>query len=163
MSEGTGMSGDTGAERAARRDRAVRAAVEQGLLGPDAPIVGLLDVTGIRESAAALRSAFEAVTAPGTPVLHAFAVKASPLVPVLRLLHEAGIGAEVASPGELALARAAGVPAERTVLDSPAKTPDELREALSLGIAVNADNPQELERLDALVTGGTSASRSASG
>lgn len=158
MSEGTGMSGDTGAERAARRDRAVRAAVEQGLLGPGTPIVGLLDVTGIRESAAALRSAFEAVTAPGTPVLHAFAVKASPLVPVLRLLHEAGIGAEVASPGELALAGAAGVPAGRTVLDSPAKTPDELREALSLGIALNADNPQELERLDTLVTGGTSAS-----
>jgi diaminopimelate decarboxylase len=43
------------------------------------------------------------------------------------------------------------VPAGRTVLDSPAKTPAELREALALGIAVNADNPQELDRLDALV------------
>lgn len=158
MSKDTDMSGDLGAQRAARRDRAVRAAVEQGLLGPGTPIVGLLDVTGIRESAAALRSAFEAVTAPGTPVLHTFAVKASPLVPVLRLLHEAGIGAEVASPGELALARAAGVPAGRTVLDSPAKTPDELREALALGIALNADNPQELERLDGLVSRGASAS-----
>ncbi|MFG3202544.1 diaminopimelate decarboxylase [Streptomyces sp. NPDC048192] len=138
-------------ERAARRDEAVRAAVEQGLLGPDAAVAGLLDVTGIRESAAALRAAFDAVVPPGTLVLHAFAVKATPLVPVLRLLHEAGIGAEVASPGELALARAAGVPAGRTVLDSPAKTPAELREALALGIAVNADNPQELDRLDALV------------
>ncbi|MFI9254438.1 diaminopimelate decarboxylase [Streptomyces sp. NPDC053069] len=138
-------------ERAARRDDAVRAAVEQGLVGPDAAVVGLLDVTGIRESAAALRAAFDAVLPPGTPVLHAFAVKATPLVPVLRLLHEAGIGAEVASPGELALARAAGVPAARTVLDSPAKTPAELREALALGIAVNADNPQELDRLDTLV------------
>ncbi|GGV24120.1 diaminopimelate decarboxylase [Streptomyces filipinensis] len=138
-------------ERAARRDQAVRAAVEQGLLGPDAAVVGLLDVTGIRESAAALRSAFDAVLPPGTPVLHAFAVKATPLVPVLRLLHEAGIGAEVASPGELALARAAGVPPALTVLDSPAKTPAELREALTLGVAVNADNPQELDRLDALI------------
>ncbi|MEU6670173.1 diaminopimelate decarboxylase [Streptomyces sp. NPDC046727] len=138
-------------ERADRRDQAVRAAVERGLLGPDAAVVGLLDVTGIQESAAALRSAFEAVTAPGTPVLHAFAVKATPLVPVVRLLHEAGIGAEVASPGELALARAAGVPPARTVLDSPAKTPAELREALALGIAVNADNPQELDRLDAAI------------
>ncbi|MFJ6668742.1 diaminopimelate decarboxylase [Streptomyces sp. NPDC091383] len=138
-------------ERSARRDEAVRAAVEQGLLGPDTAVVGLLDARGIRESAAALRAAFEAVLAPGTPVLHAFAVKASPLVPVVRLLHEEGIGAEVASPGELALARAAGVPAARTVLDSPAKTPAELREALALGIAVNADNPQELDRLDALV------------
>ncbi|GAB2872940.1 diaminopimelate decarboxylase [Streptomyces deserti] len=142
---------DSGVERAVRRDEAVRAAVEQGLLGPDSPIVGLLDVTGIRESAAELRAAFEAVTAPGTPVLHAFAVKATPLVPVLRLLHEEGIGAEVASPGELALARAAGVPSAMTVLDSPAKTPAELREALALGIAVNADNPQELERIDGLM------------
>ncbi|MFK4103562.1 diaminopimelate decarboxylase [Streptomyces sp. NPDC019531] len=148
----------TGEGRAARRDEAVRAAVERGLLGPDSPIVGLLDVTGIRESAAELRAAFDEVTAPGTPVLHAFAVKATPLVPVLRLLREEGIGAEVASPGELALARAAGLPPARTVLDSPAKTPAELREALALGIAVNADNPQELDRIDALVR--SAASRS---
>ncbi|MFD7280059.1 diaminopimelate decarboxylase [Streptomyces sp. NPDC059862] len=140
-----------GGERAARRDEAVRAAVEQGLLGPGTPIVGLLDITGIRESAAELRTAFDAVVAPGTPVLHAFAVKATPLVPVLRLLRDEGIGAEVASPGELALARAAGVAPERTVLDSPAKTPAELREALALGIAVNADNPQELDRIDGLM------------
>ncbi|WP_078941338.1 type III PLP-dependent enzyme domain-containing protein [Streptomyces cellulosae] len=144
--------------RVARRDAAVRAAVEQGLLGPDSPIVGLLDVTGIRESAARLRAAFDEVTAPGTPVLHAFAVKATPLVPVLRLLREEGIGAEVASPGELALARAAGLPPERTVLDSPAKTPAELREALALGIAVNADNPQELDRIDALMRSAPSRS-----
>jgi diaminopimelate decarboxylase len=91
-------------------------------------------------------------------VLHAFAVKATPLVPVLRLLREAGIGAEVASAGELALARAAGVSPRRTVLDSPAKTPAELREALALGIAVNADNPQELDRIDALVRSATTRS-----
>ncbi|MFD8225084.1 diaminopimelate decarboxylase [Streptomyces massasporeus] len=154
----TEEAGDSGARRAARRDEAVRAAVEQGLLGPDSPIAGLLDVTGIRESATELRAAFEAEVAPGTPVLHAFAVKATPLVPVLRLLREEGVGAEVASPGELALARAAGVPPEATVLDSPAKTPAELREALSLGIAVNADNPQELARIDALMRSSTSRS-----
>lgn len=147
----SGGAGDEDGGRVLRRDDAVRAAVEQGLLTPGTPIVALLDVPGIRASAAALRAAFDAVTAPGTPVLHAFAVKATPLVPVLRLLHEQGIGAEVASPGELALARAAGVPPTRTVLDSPAKTPAELREALALGIAVNADNPQELDRIDALV------------
>lgn len=157
--DGHGDGQDTridAATRSARRDEAVRAAVEQGLLGPDAPIAGLLDVRGIRESAAALRAAFDAVTAPGTPVLHAFAVKAAPLVPVVRLLRDAGIGAEVASPGELALARAAGLAADRIVLDSPAKTPEELRQALDLGVAVNADNPQELARLDALVAGRSS-------
>ncbi|MFD6246038.1 type III PLP-dependent enzyme domain-containing protein [Streptomyces roseolus] len=139
-----------------RRDLAVRAAVAQGLLSPDAPVAALLDTAGIRASAAALTGAFAAVTR--AEVLHAFAVKAAPLVPVLRLLADAGIGAEVASPGELALARAAGVPPSRTVLDSPAKTPAELREALALGIAVNADNLQELARIDALVAAAPTAS-----
>ncbi|MFB7267099.1 diaminopimelate decarboxylase [Streptomyces nojiriensis] len=139
---------------AARRDLAVRAAVEQGIVGgadPAPPLACLLDVAGIRASAAALTGAFAAALAPATPVLHAFAVKACPLVPVLRLLAGAGLGCEVASPGELALARAAGVPADRIVLDSPAKTVAELREALALGVAVNADSRQELERLDGLV------------
>ncbi|MFF5976575.1 diaminopimelate decarboxylase [Streptomyces sp. NPDC012769] len=139
-----------------RRDQAVRAAVRHGLLSPDEPVVALLDTDGIRASAAALTSAFASVT--DAPVLHAFAVKAAPLVPVLRLLYEAGLGVEVASPGELALARAAGVPPTRTVLDSPAKTPAELRQALALGIAVNADNLQELARLDALVASAPTAS-----
>ncbi|MET9698317.1 diaminopimelate decarboxylase [Streptomyces sp. NPDC006529] len=141
---------------AARRDLAVRAAVRQGLVGPgesDAPLVCLLDTAGIRASAAALTAAFAAALPPGTPVLHAFAVKACPLVPVLRLLADAGLGCEVASAGELALARAAGVDPGRTVLDSPAKTTAELREALDRGIAVNIDNRQELERVDALVAG----------
>ncbi|MGW3148706.1 diaminopimelate decarboxylase [Streptomyces sp. NPDC001177] len=154
--EGGGPGDD--AERVARRDEAVRAAVERGLVGPSAPVAGLLDVTGIRESAAALRAAFEAAVAPGTPVLHAFAVKATPLVPVLRLLEQEGMGAEVASPGELALVRAAGIPPARTVLDSPAKTGTELREALALGIAVNADSPQELDRIDALMRSAPSRS-----
>ncbi|MFE4539119.1 diaminopimelate decarboxylase [Streptomyces scopuliridis] len=156
---GTGGSADGGTGpapgAAARRDLAVRAAVAQGLISEAEPVVALLDVAGIRSSAAALRTAFEEVTAPGTAVLHAFAVKAAPLVAVVRLLGEEGIGAEVASPGELALARAAGVRPEHTVLDSPAKTTAELREALALGIAVNADNPQELARIDALVESGT--------
>jgi diaminopimelate decarboxylase len=146
---------------ARRRDLAVRAAVEQGLVGGAEgadPLVCLLDTAGIEASAAALRAAFATALPPGTPVLHAFAVKAAPLVPVLRLLARAGLGCEVASPGELALARAAGVAPARTVLDSPAKTPAELREALALGIAVNADNLQELARLDALMASAPSGS-----
>ncbi|MFH9423804.1 diaminopimelate decarboxylase [Streptomyces sp. NPDC017529] len=142
----------------ALRDRAVAAAVADGLVSAADPVAGLLDVTGIRRSAAELRAAFAEFAAPGTPVLHAFAVKAASLVPVLRLLAAEGLGCEVASPGELALARAAGVPPARTVLDSPAKTPAELREALALGIAVNADNPGELARLDGLAASAPTAS-----
>ncbi|WP_438487631.1 diaminopimelate decarboxylase [Streptomyces sp. S186] len=133
------------------RDRAVQAALAQGLIGSRQPVAGLLDVAGIRRSAAELRAAFEEFAAPGTQVLHAFAVKAASLVPVLRLLAQEGIGCEVASPGELALARAAGVPARSTVLDSPAKTLPELREALALGIAVNVDNHEELSRIDRMM------------
>ncbi|MET9854904.1 diaminopimelate decarboxylase [Streptomyces sp. NPDC006450] len=148
------------ADAAGRRDLAVRAAVDQGLIDEDAPLLCLLDTAGIRTSAAALTSTFARALAPGTPVLHAFAVKAAPLVPVLRLLADAGLGCEVASPGELALARAAGVAPERIVLDSPAKTAAELREALALGVAVNADNRQELARLDALVAQAPAATAS---
>ncbi|EME97372.1 Orn/DAP/Arg decarboxylase 2, partial [Streptomyces mobaraensis NBRC 13819 = DSM 40847] len=123
---------------AERRDAAVRAAVARGLVDEGHPVAGLLDVAGLRASAAALRAAFEDVrTGGGQGVLHAFAVKAASLVPVLRLLADEGLGCEVASPGELALARAAGLPPGRIVLDSPAKTPAELREALALGVAVN--------------------------
>ncbi|GAA0476087.1 diaminopimelate decarboxylase [Streptomyces sp. NPDC046215] len=141
-----------------RRQAAVRAAVGRGIVGDRHPVAGLLDVRGIRAAATALRTAFEEVGAPGTEVLHAFAVKASSLVPVLRLLADEGLGCEVAGPGELALARAAGVPPERTVLDSPAKTEAELREALALGIAVNADNRAELARLDRLVASAPTSS-----
>ncbi|MEU3354984.1 diaminopimelate decarboxylase [Streptomyces sp. NPDC037389] len=137
---------------ARRRDAAVLAAVRQGVVSADRPVVGLLDAPGIRAAAAALHKAFAQVSAPGADVLHTFAVKAAPLVPVLRLLADEGLGAEAASPGELALARAAGVPPGRTVLDSPAKTPAELREALALGVAVNADSREELARLDGLLT-----------
>ncbi|MEV6106197.1 diaminopimelate decarboxylase [Streptomyces sp. NPDC051940] len=136
---------------AARRETAVRAAVAEGLVSDDEPVAALLDADAVRESARALHGAFAEVAAPGQRILHAFAVKAASLVPVLRLLDAEGVGAEVASPGELALARAAGVASSRTVFDSPAKTHAELRQALALGIAVNADNPEELTRLDALM------------
>ncbi|MQY16616.1 Diaminopimelate decarboxylase [Streptomyces sp. RB5] len=143
---------------AARRDAAVRAALAQGLVSTAEPIAAFLDADAIREQAGALRAAFAEVAAPRQKVLHTFAVKAASLVPVLRLLAAEGIGCEVASPGELALARAAGVAPSRTVLDSPAKTRAELREALGMGIAVNADNQEELGRLDALMADGMSSS-----
>jgi diaminopimelate decarboxylase len=125
---------------------AVRQAVAQGLLGEDRPVAGFVDVPGVRASVAALREAFAGVP----DVLHAFAAKACPLVPVLRLLADAGMGCEVASAGELRLALDAGFDPARIVLDSPAKTGREIREALELGVALNADNLAELGRIDRL-------------
>ncbi|HEY9438393.1 MAG TPA: diaminopimelate decarboxylase [Streptomyces sp.] len=131
-----------------RAAAALRRAVGDGLVGEGRPVAGFIDADGVRESVVALRDAFAG--APGVPVLHAFAAKAASLVPVLRLLADCGMGCEVASPGELRLALEAGFAPARIVLDSPAKTRDELRLALALGVAVNADSFAELRRIDEL-------------
>lgn len=136
------------AKRRSRRDAAVQAAVAQGLLDDvDSPVAAFVDLAGIGDSAHALRTAWP----PELDVLHAFAAKANPLVPVLAKLRAHGLGCEVSSPGELAQARAAGFPPEHLVLDSPVKTLAELSTALDDAIAVNIDNFEELERVDRLI------------
>ncbi|MFJ6217115.1 diaminopimelate decarboxylase [Streptomyces sp. NPDC092296] len=143
------MTSGLAQRRRGAREAALAGAVEGGLLGPQAPLVGLLDVDGVLAAVDALREAF----AGPAPVQHTFAAKACGLVPVLRLLAEAGMGCEVASPGELEQALAAGFPFDRLVFDSPAKTVRELEFALAHGIAINLDNFQELARVDALLAG----------
>jgi diaminopimelate decarboxylase len=78
------------------------------------------------------------------------AVKANPLVEILKAVVGAGAGLETASIEEVHLALAAGCAPANIVYDSPAKTVDELSEALSLGVHVNADNPAELTRIEGL-------------
>src|SRR5918992_2523409 len=63
-----------------------------------------------------------------------FASKAMPCTAVLRLFAEEGLGCDVASGGELALALKAAVPPERIHLHGNAKSEGELREALDAGI-----------------------------
>jgi diaminopimelate decarboxylase len=79
--------------------------------------------------------------------LHGIAVKANPLVAVLEVLVETGVGLECASLEEVELSLAAGCPPERIIFDSPAKTVDELTFALERGIHLNLDNFDELERV----------------
>ena len=136
-------------EAAERRELVLKAAVQQGLLNPERALVAaFLDLDALKMNVTALNEAF----ASPAKVLHAFAAKASCLVPVLAELSKLGMGCEVASEGELAQALAAGFPPERIIFDSPAKTRPELRQALALGIAVNADNFQELERIAELIS-----------
>ncbi|MEU9205148.1 diaminopimelate decarboxylase [Streptomyces sp. NPDC048332] len=131
---------------AVRVAAAVRHAVAAGLLGESSPVAGFVDTEGVRDSVAALHEAFAG--APG--VLHTFAAKAAPLVPVLRLLAKCGMGCEVASPGELRISLDAGFAPSKIVLDSPVKTRDEIRRALALGVALHADNLDEVDRIAAL-------------
>ncbi|GAA1314327.1 diaminopimelate decarboxylase [Leucobacter albus] len=128
----------------ARRSNILTHALQQGLLHEEhAPLVAFLDWERVALNVEHLLAAFPK----DIPVLHAFAVKANPLVPVLSRLGELGMGAEVASDGELTAALEAGITPERLVFDSPAKSWGELRRALGLGAALNVDNFQELARV----------------
>ncbi|MCT9011682.1 diaminopimelate decarboxylase [Streptomyces rhizosphaerihabitans] len=145
-----------GSDKADRRERILRAAVQEKLLEPEtAVLAGFVDLDGVGETVRSLHRAFR----DSRRVLHAFAAKANCLVPVLEELRRNGMGCEVASAGELAQALEAGFEPEHIVFDSPAKTRAELDRALSLGIAVNADSFQELSRLDETLATRRSRSR----
>jgi diaminopimelate decarboxylase len=73
----------------------------------------------------------------------AFGTKAFANVAVLRLLREEGIGADVASSGELAFARAAGFNGEEIVVHGNNKDEAFLRDAAAEGATVVLDAPDE--------------------
>ena len=85
--------------------------------------------------------------------LIAYSVKANGNLAVLRLLADAGAGADIVSGGELHRARLAGVPAERIVFSGVGKTITELAAALDAGIyAFNVESEGELRMLSGLAT-----------
>jgi diaminopimelate decarboxylase len=91
----------------------------------------------------------EAVAAFGDGV--AYATKAFLCVAMARLAHEEGMHLDVATGGELHVALAAGVPADRLVLHGNNKSIDELRLAREVGVGrIVVDSFDELERLAAL-------------
>ncbi len=90
----------------------------------------------IRNQAEAYREA-----APGALVL--YGTKAFANVALLRLLAEEGVGADVSTLGELAFARAAGIPGERLVFHGNNKSEEELRAAAEAGALVVLDAPGE--------------------
>jgi diaminopimelate decarboxylase len=103
------------------------------------------DFDVIERQTAALR----AVLPPTVDV--AYAVKANPALAVVAHLGRIGLGADVASGGELELARRAGIPADRIVMTGPGKRDDELRAAVALGVrAITVESPGELARLAAI-------------
>jgi diaminopimelate decarboxylase len=84
-----------------------------------------------------------------------FASKAFPCTAVLRVFAEEGLGCDVASGGELALALRGGFDPARIVLHGNAKSVAELRFARAAGVGhVVVDNADEIERLEAVVGDG---------
>lgn len=119
-------------------------ALVEGAIGNSDDAVIFYNLSRLDEMLGSLRTSFP------PNALHTVAVKANPLVEVLRRIQRAGYGAEVASIGELYLALAAGFPAETIVFDSPVKTRAELEVALKLGIKINANSLAELDRINTL-------------
>ena len=79
----------------------------------------------------------------------AYAVKANPALAVVAHLGGLGLGADVASEGELELAGRAGIAPDRIVMTGPGKRDDELEAAVRLGIrAITVESPGELRRLE---------------
>ena len=98
----------------------------------------------------------EAVAAFGPGVN--YATKAFLCTDMARLAVEEGMNLDVSTGGEYAVARAAGVPAERLVLHGNNKSVGELRVALNDGVGrIVVDSFDELDRISALVAAGEAA------
>jgi len=74
-------------------------------------------------------------------------MKANPLIRMLEVIKETGVGSEVASFPELTIALKTGYNANKIVFDSPVKTRHELEFALKEGVHINIDSFAEIERI----------------
>ncbi len=99
----------------------------------------------IRRRIADLRAAM-----PKRVALH-YAVKANPYEPALKLFDTLVDGFDIASGGELALLRAAGIDPARVSFAGPGKRDAELEAAIAAGVTLNLESESEAER--ALVIG----------
>ena len=85
----------------------------------------------------------------GYPHVVCYALKANSNGAVLRILAQAGMGADIVSGGELFRARKAGIPGSKTVYAGVGKTESEIRDALRAGILMfNVESTEELREID---------------
>lgn len=118
----------------------LRRAQAEGFLSEESPCALFF---GLERFAQRIRALTEALP----DAFHTVAVKALPLPKVLDRAVGEGLGLEVASAGEMAIAQWLDLPPERVVFDSPAKTRTEIEDALRWGCRLNVDNFQEMERV----------------
>src|ERR671922_2773024 len=106
------------------------------------------DEEGLRRTAREYREAFE--RRHRATDVH-FASKALPCAPLTRILAEEGLGCDVASAGELAIAIAAGFDPEHILLHGNAKSDQDIGDALAAGVGMivvdGADDVDCIERL----------------
>jgi diaminopimelate decarboxylase len=81
----------------------------------------------------------------------AFAVKANPALAVVAYLAHRGVGADIASGGELETVLRAGFGPVAIAMTGPGKTEEELAAAVAAGLgAVTVESPGELRRLESI-------------
>ena len=82
-----------------------------------------------------------------------FASKALPCAPLTRILAEEGLGCDVASAGELAIALAAGFDPRHILLHGNAKNDRDVGDALAAGVGmIVIDGPDDVDRIERLAT-----------
>lgn len=128
-----------------RKQQILSSTIKKNVIDDSLTVVGIMDLDGLQQTVQRAYAAFP------DNFFHTFAVKANALVKVLASLREYGMGAEVASPGELLIARSAGFEAKDIIFDSPAKTMADLRTCIAHDISINIDNLQELARIDNII------------
>ena len=109
----------------------------------------VLDEAEVRQRAARVVAAFsEAVEPLGAHAHVYYAAKAFLSADVARWMRDAGLRVDVATGGELALALAAGVPADRLGLHGNDKSDDELATAVEAGVgSIVLDSAEEVGRV----------------
>jgi diaminopimelate decarboxylase len=75
-----------------------------------------------------------------------YAMKANPYRPVLELMGTLVDGFDIASQGELAMALAAGLPADKISFAGPGKRDEELAAAIDAGVTLNLESEAEARR-----------------
>jgi len=128
-----------------RKQKIIQKAINSNVIDHNLTSIGIMDFEELKKTIIAASEAFP------DNFFHTFALKANPLVKVLQHICKNGMGAEVASPGELAIALAAGFSTDAIIFDSPTKTIADLRTCIENGISINIDNLQELARIDILM------------
>ncbi|KYQ90740.1 group IV decarboxylase [Tieghemostelium lacteum] len=124
------------------KKKAIKKTIEEGVI-PNEPLVMLYNLNEFRKVAQESNQVFGG--------LQTMAVKCNPVMSLLKEANKCGLGAEVASFGELKISEAAGFSPDKIVFDSPIKTRSELEYAINLGCKMNVDNFQELERIKEIV------------
>ncbi|MDO5662394.1 MAG: diaminopimelate decarboxylase [Brachybacterium sp.] len=108
----------------------------------------VVDEVDFRQRARAFRDAFATAFAPLAGAHVSYAAKAFVCTEVARWVDQDGLGLDVCTGGELAVALRASFPAERITQHGNNKTDEEIRRALEVGVGrIVVDSLEEIDRI----------------